>query len=209
MSTSDKFWDKSAAKYAKSPIADEATYQRKLRETQNLLSKNMKVLEFGCGTGTTAIHHASHANHIDAIDVSENMLSIATKKATDAGASNIQFKRCTLTEFDAAPSSYDAILGLSILHLVPDRQETLTKVSELLKPGGVFVSSTACLGDSFIKYIKLIAPVAKLVGLMPDVYILTEQGLIAEISDTGLQIDQHWHHGGVAKVAFIIASKPA
>ena len=32
---SDKFWDKTAHRYAKSPVSDEATYPRKLAETQS------------------------------------------------------------------------------------------------------------------------------------------------------------------------------
>ncbi len=207
MSKSEKFWDKSAEKYSKSAIADEISYQRKLQETQSLLSEEMNVLEFGCGTGTTALHHASHVKHIDAIDISENMLTIGREKAKQAGVDNIRFKRCTLTELDAQPASYDVVLGLSILHLLPDRLETLNQVVHFLKPGGIFVSSTACLGDSFIRHMKLVAPIAKLLGLMPDFYVVKEQDLLSEISGTGLRVDQNWHHGGTVKVAFIVASK--
>ena len=60
MSNSDKFWDSKAEAYAKSQISDEETYQRKLTETQALLTPEMRVLEFGCGTGTSAVHHAPH-----------------------------------------------------------------------------------------------------------------------------------------------------
>ncbi len=74
MAESDKFWDKTAARYAKSSVSDEATYQKKLGETQSFFRPNMRIVEFGCGTGTTAVHHAPHVQHIDAIDISENML---------------------------------------------------------------------------------------------------------------------------------------
>lgn len=208
MSRSDHFWDKQAEKYSKSPIADEAAYQRKLKETQSLFSSDMRVLEFGCGTGTTAVHHAGYVKHIDAIDISENMLAIGRQRALDAGVENVEFKCSDLVELDAEPASYEAVLGLSILHLLPNRTETLDRVAQLLKPGGVFVSSTACLGDSFIRHIRLIAPIAKILGLMPEFYILKEQELIAELHHAGFQIDQQWHHGGSVKVAFIIAEKP-
>ena len=42
-----KFWDKTAEKYSKQPIADEAAYQKKLQVTQQYLKPNMEVLEFG------------------------------------------------------------------------------------------------------------------------------------------------------------------
>ncbi|MEM6403851.1 MAG: SAM-dependent methyltransferase, partial [Cyanobacteria bacterium P01_D01_bin.116] len=58
MSNSAKFWDNIAEKYSKDPIADEAAYQKKLQVTQEYFKPDMEVLEFGCGTGGTAIIHA-------------------------------------------------------------------------------------------------------------------------------------------------------
>lgn len=75
MSESDKFWDKTAERYARSPLADEATYRKKLAETQIFFSPDMRIVEFGCGTGTTAVHHAPHVQHIDALDISEFMIA--------------------------------------------------------------------------------------------------------------------------------------
>ena len=60
MSQSVKFWDKIADKYSKQPIADEASYQKKLNITQDYFKPDMKVLEFGCGTGSTAIIHSPY-----------------------------------------------------------------------------------------------------------------------------------------------------
>ena len=119
MAESDKFWDKTARRYAKSPVSDEATYQRKLAETQSFFSPNMRIVEFGCGTGTTAVHHAPHVQHIDAIDISENMLEIGRGKAREAGVDNITFTRGTLTEFNADTASFDAVLGTSLTMFPP------------------------------------------------------------------------------------------
>ena len=58
MNQSVKFWDKIADKYSKQPIVDEASYQKKLQITQEYFKPDMEVLEFGCGTGSTAIIHA-------------------------------------------------------------------------------------------------------------------------------------------------------
>ena len=101
MSKSEKFWNKMAERYAKSTVSDEAIYQRKLAETQSFFTPTMRIVEFGCGTGTTAIHHARHVRHIDAIDISENMLEIGRGKTEEAGIDNITFTRGTLAEFTA------------------------------------------------------------------------------------------------------------
>ena len=81
MEYSAKFWEKIADQYSKESIADEAAYQKKLQVTQEYLKPHMEVLEFGCGTGSTAIIHAPYVKHIRAIDFSSNMIEIARRKA--------------------------------------------------------------------------------------------------------------------------------
>ena len=154
MSKSVKFWDKKAKAYGESPISDEKTYQRKLSETQEFLTPDMRVLEFGCGTGSTAIHHAPHVQHIDAIDISENMLEIGRQRAIESNVENITFSRGTLAEFNADTASLDAVLALNVIHLIDDRQPLFTEVARILKPGGIFINSTVCMGSSLLRFIK-------------------------------------------------------
>ncbi len=207
MAESDRFWDKTAERYAKSPVSDEATYQKKLAETQSFFTPNMCILEFGCGTGTTAVHHAPHVQHIDAIDISENMLEIGRGKARVAGVGNITFTRGTLTEFNADTASLDVVLGLNVIHLLPDRQAVIAEVARILKPGGIFVSSTVCLGHSYLRFIKLVVPLGKLLGLMPDVFVLTEAELASEVTRAGFVIERQWHHGKNGIAVFMVARK--
>ncbi|MFK8021270.1 MAG: class I SAM-dependent methyltransferase [Pseudomonadales bacterium] len=204
---SEKFWDKKAQAYAKSVMSDETLYLKKLSETQNYLSKDMRVLEFGCGTGTTAIHHAPHVHHIDAIDISENMLNIGRERAKEENIGNISFTRGTLSEFNANTDSIDAVLGLNVIHLLPDRQAAISEVARILKPGGIFVSSTACLGGSYLRFIKLFVPIGKLLGLLPDVSVLTEAELTNDIVNAGFKIESQWHHSLKDISVFIIARK--
>ena len=49
-----RFWDKRAGKYAQRPVADPDTYGKKLAITRNCFRPDSEVLEFGCGTGSTA-----------------------------------------------------------------------------------------------------------------------------------------------------------
>ena len=77
---------------------------------------------------------------------------------------------------------------LSILHLLENKEEVIAKVHRMLKPGGIFATSTACLGDT-MKYIKLIAPIGKFLGLMPLVKVFTTKELEDNLSDVGFQID--------------------
>ena len=63
------------------------------------------------------------------------------------GIDNITFRQAGVEDFEAPDGSYDMVLALNLLHLLPDRTAALAKIHRLLKPGGIFVSSTVCLAD--------------------------------------------------------------
>jgi ubiquinone/menaquinone biosynthesis C-methylase UbiE len=207
MEVSNRFWDKIADKYSKRPIADEDSYQKKLEKSQTYFRPDMELLEFGCGTGGTAIIHAPHVKRIRAIDISPRMIEIAESKAQAAGAENVDFEVRTIEELDAPDGSFDAILGLSILHLVKDLDAVLAKVFRLLKPGGVFISSTVCMLD-LASLIRFVVPVMQLFGQAPFVAYFTHEELLERIKAAGFEIDYDWLPGK-KKAVFIVARKPA
>ena len=205
MDQSAKFWDRMAKRYSNQPVADETTYQKKLEITRNYLRPDMEVLEFGCGTGSTAIAHAPHVKHIQAIDISSKMLEIAQGKADASEIKNVTFECSSIDRISVPEQTMDAVLGLSILHLLDDRDEAIARVYEMLKPGGVFVSSTACLGDT-MKFFKIIAPIGKFLGLMPLLRIFSARELEDSLTDAGFEIDYDWKPGK-NKGVFIVAKK--
>jgi len=207
MPQSDKFWDKVAAKYALKNVPNEEIYQKKLAQTQSYLAPATHLVEFGCGTGTTAIHHAPKVKQIDALDISENMLQTGRAKAEQAGVVNIEFKLGTVHDLKADTNSVDVVLGLNVIHLIPNRTEVIAEVARILKPGGIFVSSTGCLGGSYLRLLKLAVPLGKLFGIMPDLFVFTEDELAAEIQAAGFSIETQWHYGHKNMEVFLIARK--
>lgn len=203
---SAKFWDRIADRYARRPIGNEAAYQKKLRITQDYLRPDMDVLEFGCGTGSTALVHAPFVKHILAIDISSKMIGIAEEKARVAGVENVTFRTAAIDTFEAPDASYDAVLGLSILHLLHDRDAAIAKVHQMLKPGGVFVSGTACIADT-MSFFKVIAPVGHWLGLLPLVKIFSEKDLKNSLIGNGFEIEQDWRPEKSPSV-FVVAKKP-
>lgn len=207
MEVSPRFWDKIADKYSRQPIADEASYQKKLEKSQSYFRPDMELLEFGCGTGGTAIVHAPHVKRIRAIDISPRMIEIAETRAEAASVDNVEFEVQTIENLDVPDGSFDAILGLSIMHLVKDKDEVLKKVFRLLKPGGVFISSTVCMSD-LAMLIRYVVPIMQYFGRAPFVAFFSHEELLESIKATGFEIDYDWRPGK-GKAVFIVAKKPA
>lgn len=207
MDRTARFWDWIAARYARGPVADEAAYRRKLALTQAAFPPNSDVLEIGCGTGTTAVHHAPHVRHIHAVDVSDKMLSIARDRAQAAGATNITFERADIEDLEFAPESTDAVLALSILHLLLDWAKVVGLIHDAIRPGGIFVSSTACLGGTGMAWIRIISPVGRATGLLPQVQSISPQELRDTVQRAGFVIEEDWRPAPKAAL-FLIARKP-
>jgi ubiquinone/menaquinone biosynthesis C-methylase UbiE len=138
-----KFWDKIAERYAKRPVDDEAAYEKKLQVTRKYFQPDMQVLELGCGTGSTAIVHAPYVKHIHAIDISSKMLEIAQGKADANHVKNVTFEQSSVDALSVSDQTLDVVLALSLLHLLDNKEDLIAMVHKILKPGGVFVSSTA------------------------------------------------------------------
>ncbi|WP_375058263.1 class I SAM-dependent methyltransferase [Zobellella sp. DQSA1] len=206
MKDAKTFWDKSAPRYAKSRIRDEQAYQKKLAVTQGYFRPDWSVLEFGCGTGSTAILHAPHVGHIVATDISDTMLEIAERRAREAGVENISFQQGTLESLELAEESFDAVLGLNVLHLLEDLDAALARVHGLLKPGGIFVSSTALVGDIAVFW-RMLIPLMQRLGLAPYVNRLGRQQLLSRLTNAGFGVEHQWQPGKGS--LFIVARKCA
>ncbi|WP_281973535.1 class I SAM-dependent methyltransferase [Ruegeria faecimaris] len=197
-----RFWNLMARSYARRPVQNQAAYEYKLDITARHLSPQDRVLEFGCGTGTTALIHAPKVAHIDAIDYSSEMISIAREKADAQGSKNINFE---VSAFECWPTpakgqQYDAVLAMSILHLVLDLDATLDRVRSSLKEGGLFFSSTVCL-EGLEKYV---IPALGTIGLLPKIRVLTQEILVERMQAHGFEIEQKWRPE-TGSTAFIIA----
>lgn len=201
-----RFWNWMAERYSRQPVADEASYQKKLALTRDYLHSQMRLLEIGCGTGSTAIEHAPHVRHVLATDVAENMLAIGRRRAAEAGVDNIDFQCLAVDELSLAEESVDMVLALNILHLLPDWRQVLPRLQGLLAPGGLLVSSTACVADMG-PMMKVLPPLMKLLPVLPAVASFSEEELAAALLESGFELEQRWRPGRDQAV-FIIARKP-
>jgi ubiquinone/menaquinone biosynthesis C-methylase UbiE len=135
------------------------------------------------------------------------MLEIARAKTAKENIENITFEVAACDELKVPDESMDVVLGLNILHLLENREAVIAKVQRMLKPGGVFVSSTACL-TGIMKLLIPVMPIGRLFGFMPQVVkFFTPKELEKSLTDAGFIIDYQWQPGR-GKAVFIVAKKP-
>jgi ubiquinone/menaquinone biosynthesis C-methylase UbiE len=125
-----------------------------------------KVLEIGCGTGTLTEVLAKTGAAVTATDIFQDFLNAVEKKIGQNP--NINYKIAdaeTLEGFEDA--SFDAVVGLSILHHL-DVEKTLANIYRVLKPGGLLAFAEPNMLNPQIALQKNIPPLKKLLGDSPD-----------------------------------------
>lgn len=192
MQNAATFWDKTAEKYAKSPIADIDSYNFTLGRTRSYLSSTDRVLEVGCGTGSTALLLAGDVDQIIASDLSPKMIEIATQKAQDEGVANVKFITADLLGGAIDNGPYDAVLAFNLLHLVEDAPAAIQRIHGLLKPGGMFISKTVCQPGKGaplkFRLIKAVLPVMQWLRLAPYVNFMKTNEFESIVTSQGFKI---------------------
>lgn len=120
------------------------------------LSKGMKILEMGCGTGTI-LNRLSQKCDINGfgIDTEEKMLEQARKKCPEMEILN---SSCDDTPFE--DESFDVIIACMAYHHFPDKEGFLKECARLLKKGGKL----------YIADPKLPLPIRKVLNTALDIH---------------------------------------
>lgn len=203
------FWNGMAAKYARSPIKDMQSYDYTMERTAAYLAPDDKVLELGCGTGTTALRLADKVAHYTGSDIANEMIEIAKGKAADAKVENVNFITGGVKNITSEP--LDAVLAYNLIHLLDDPNEAMAKAHELLKPGGYFISKTVCNPSKSkswkFRLIKAALPLMQMVGKAPYVNFMEIPELEALIEEAGFKIIETGNYPADPPCRFVVAQK--
>ncbi|MEL6348975.1 MAG: class I SAM-dependent methyltransferase [Myxococcota bacterium] len=147
MNQTENFWDASADNYDRTEERFEAIHRRSRENARRHVKPTDVVLDYGCGTGTTACDLAPRVKSVHGIDISSKMVDLAQQKAREGGIGNATFARVDIFDGSFEAESFDVILAFNILHTIPDPQASIRRMHALLKPNGVMISVTPAFRD--------------------------------------------------------------
>lgn len=101
-----------------------------------------KILDVACGPGTLALRAAGRADSVSAIDFSQVMTDILSKKAEEEGIDNIEVRCGDAQQLPFEDESFDAAFSIFGLMFFPDRGRGYAEVLRTLKPGGKIVMTS-------------------------------------------------------------------
>lgn len=100
------------------------------------LNRNMKVLEYGAGTGLTSFILKDKFSEITMLDNSDGMLAVLNEKITASGSQNLKALKFDLEKENWPYGKFDLILTQMVLHHVNDIKAIISKFSKMLNRGG-------------------------------------------------------------------------
>ncbi|MGR3452686.1 class I SAM-dependent methyltransferase [Pseudooceanicola sp.] len=201
----ETFWDSVAERYAARKTPDPAAYDATLERVAAHLGPDHKVLELGCGPGTTPIRLSPLVAQYEATDISGALLTIARRRAREAGAANLTFRQARL-EDDFGEDAYDSVLAFNLLHLAADPAAALRNMARSVRPGGHVITKSGCLKDGQ-RWLRPVLWVLQRLGKAPDVHIMSSVELDAMHEAAGLKIVETGWYSRKAGARFVVARK--
>src|SRR5262249_24371023 len=101
---------------------------------------NMKVLDLGCGDGTTALPLARLRADVTGIDIARNLVEAGNKRAAAAGLRNLKFQEGDASDLqDVVDYSFDLLLSVFGAMFAPKPFDVAKEMVRVTKPGGRIV----------------------------------------------------------------------
>lgn len=103
------------------------------------LRAGMQALDLGSGTGYPALLGArtvGPSGSVVGMDLAEQMLAVAQRKATALGLTNVTFRTGDATTLPFEANSFDAVTSRFCLMFLPEIPKAAAEITRVLRPGG-------------------------------------------------------------------------
>jgi SAM-dependent methyltransferase len=112
------------------------------------ITPGLKVLDLGCGDGTTALPAARRGADVLGVDLAANLVAAGNERARAAGLSNLKFQQGDASDLSGlADSSFDLVVSIFGAMFAPRPFEVAKEMVRVTKPGGRIVMGNWIPGD--------------------------------------------------------------
>ena len=108
----------------------------------------LKVLDLGCGDGTTAIPQAQLGADVLGVDIASNLVEAGNRRARRLGLANCMFREGDASNLDGlADDTFDRVVSIFGAMFAPRPLDVAKEMVRVTKPGGTIVMGNWIPGD--------------------------------------------------------------
>ncbi len=104
------------------------------------ITKGLKVLDLGCGDGTTAVPAAKLGADVLGIDIAKNLVEAGNRRAAERGLTNLKFQEGDASNLEQVPDkSFDLVVSIFGAMFAPKPFEVAKEMVRITRPAGRIV----------------------------------------------------------------------
>src|SRR6476469_10587355 len=104
------------------------------------ITKGLKVLDLGCGDGTTALPEAKLGADVLGVDIAKNLVEAGNKRAKDEGLTNCKFKKGDASNLhELKDRTFDLVVSIVGAMFAPKPFDVAKEMVRVTQPGGRIV----------------------------------------------------------------------
>lgn len=112
------------------------------------VTKGLKVLDLGCGDGTTAIPEAKLGADVLGVDIATYLVEAGNKRAKNEGLSNCTFQEGDATDLqELKDQSFDLVVSIFGAMFAPKPFDVAKELVRVTRPGGRIIMGNWIPGD--------------------------------------------------------------
>lgn len=113
-----------------------------------IIKPGMKVLDLGCGDGTTAIPAARLGAEVLGVDIAANLVAAGNARAKQEGLTNCRFQEGDASDLkDLADASFDRVVTIFGAMFAPRPMDVAREMVRVTRPGGQIIMGNWIPGD--------------------------------------------------------------
>jgi len=158
------------------------------------ITPGLKVLDLGCGDGTTALPEARRGAEVLGVDIAQNLVDAGTRRAAEEGLTNLRFQQGDATNLsELTDQRFDLVVSIFGAMFAPKPFDVAKEMVRVTRPGGRIVMGNWIPNDP-----TLVAQILKISSSYspppPDGFVSpmtwgVEENVIERFADAGVRAE--------------------